>query len=110
VSTAAIGGCQRPGETELGAAAAHCIFSGCAALHCLSYDAQADRPPTLQEKLSQAKEDELQSSLADTAKQLEEARAAAQEQARRLADEERQLARLQHEADMKVALPAPAVL
>jgi hypothetical protein len=56
----------------------------------------------LQEKLSQAKEDELQASLADTAKQLEEARAAAQEQARRLADEERQLARLQHEADMKV--------
>ena len=57
---------------------------------------------SLQEKLSQAKEDELQASLADTAKQLEEARAAAQEQARRLADEERQLARLQHEADMKV--------
>jgi hypothetical protein len=58
---------------------------------------------TLQEKLGQAKEDELQASLADTAKALEEARAAAQEQARRLADEERRLARLQHEADMKVA-------
>ena len=58
--------------------------------------------PRLQEKLTQAKEDELQASLANTAKALEEARAAAQEQARRLADEERQLARLQHEADMKV--------
>jgi hypothetical protein len=73
--------------------------------HCSSHarSAQASPLPALQEKLSQAKEDELQASLADTAKALEEARAAAQEQARRLADEERQLARLQHEADMKVA-------
>lgn len=61
-------------------------------------------PPlyVLQQRIGEVKENELRASLSSTSAKLEEVKAAEAEQARLLAEEERKLGRLQHEANVKV--------